>query len=96
MNQLILNGQLIRSEPLAYTPAGIPSWRGVWSHQSEQQEGEFRRNVRLEIEVMASGPMASALAGLSAPVSGQIQGFLAAKSIHQAKPVLHITAYLPG
>jgi primosomal replication protein N len=90
-NELRIAGELIERAALRHTPAGVPVLGLRIRHVSEQVEAGAPRRVECEIYALALGPTAQLLA--AAPLGSAIEasGFLAAKSLRNAQPVLHVT-----
>lgn len=55
MNQVAVNGVIVRGPDTRITPAGIPITRFVIEHQSQQSEGGLSRQVHCKIPVVAAG-----------------------------------------
>lgn len=89
-NSVVVDGRLSESEPLRYTPAGIPILKAVLRHASEQVEAGTARQVELDLACVAVEETARYLA--AAPLGARIRakGFLAAKSKSSRQLVLHI------
>lgn len=76
---------------LRYTPAGVPVIEFRVVHASEQSEAGTSRNVECELACVALGPTALLLKEASPGTAFTVSGFLAAKSLKQKMPVLHVT-----
>ncbi|MDO9243661.1 MAG: primosomal replication protein N, partial [Rhodocyclaceae bacterium] len=74
-----------------YTPAGVPVIEFRVVHASEQSEAGTSRNVECELACVALGPTALLLKEASPGTGLTVSGFLAAKSLKQKMPVLHVT-----
>jgi len=76
---------------LRYTPAGIPVIEFRVTHRSEQIEADAQRLVECELACVALGTMALLLKDASPGTALKVGGFLAARSLKQKVPVLHVT-----
>jgi primosomal replication protein N len=76
---------------LRYTPAGIPVIEFRMAHVSEQVEVAVPRRVECELACVALGPQALLLKEVAPGTALKASGFLAARSIKQQTPVLHVT-----
>lgn len=91
VNRTELTGTLLERGTLRYTPAGIPAIEFRIAHQSEQCEAAVSRRVECEIACVALGPTALLLKEASPGSTVTVNGFLAARSLKQKTPVLHVT-----
>ena len=75
---------------LRYTPAGVPVSEGWVRHASSQVEAGLKRQVELEVAVLALGEVAKWLE--AAPLGGRLKltGFLAVRSKSSRSLVLHV------
>lgn len=90
-NHTELAGRLLERGILRYTPAGVPVIEFRVVHASEQMEAGTARNVECELACVALGPTALLLKEASPGTEFTVSGFLAAKSLKQMMPVLHVT-----
>lgn len=93
MNKLVLQAEVVRIEPLRYTPAGIPLLSVVLRHVSEQVEADMKRKVECEVNAVALGDQllgSPALKGLKVGSHIQASGFLAKRSLKSTQLVMHI------
>jgi len=91
VNRTELAGQLQERGSLRYTPAGVPVIEFRIAHASEQIEAATPRRVECELACVAVGALALLLKESSVGVLVVVGGFLAARSIKQKTPVLHVT-----
>jgi primosomal replication protein N len=91
-NQLQLVAALESIEPMRRTPAGVMVVSCTLAHRSQQQEAGLNREVTVELEAVALGQLASLLTQASPGMQIAVTGFLAAKSLRNRKPVLHLNA----
>ena len=79
---------------MRYTPAGIPALQLVLEHESEVQEIQGKRQVKMVLKAMAFGALAERLASQKVGSNWKFQGYLskarAGKSI-----VLQIQDFSP-
>lgn len=89
-NAFYLEATLLETQPLRYTPAGVPVTQCVLAHSSRQSENGIERQVALEIPAIALGQPAQLLA--IAPAGSQLRasGFLAAQSLRSKRAVFHL------
>jgi len=90
-NRTELAGQLQERGSLRYTPAGVPVIEFRIAHASEQIEAANPRRVECELACVAVGPPALLLKETSPGMGLIVGGFLAARSLKQNVPVLHVT-----
>lgn len=89
MNQLVLQAEVVRIEPLRYTPAGIPLLSVVLQHVSEQVEAGMKRKVECEINAVVLGNLAlNSLLSIGQHI--RATGFLAKRSLKSTQLVMHI------
>lgn len=91
-NRCALSGLLLERGSLRYTPAGVPVVEFRVGHASEQIEAGKPRRVECELACVAVGPSALLLKESAPGASMTVSGFLAARSLKQKTPVLHVTA----
>lgn len=92
-NRLEIAGHLVEIGGLRHTPSGLPSLQLRLSHVSEQIEAGHRRRVECELEALAFGEAASALAALASGTALRLIGFLDRRSVRNPQPLLHVTAF---
>ena len=90
-NRTELSGTLLERGSLRYTPAGIPVIEFRIAHHSEQREAGIDRRVECEIACIALGTTALLLKDTGPGIGMHTTGFLAARSLKQKTPVLHVT-----
>lgn len=91
-NRCELSGRLLERGNLRYTPSGIPVIEFRIDHVSEQIEAGNPRRVECELACVAVGPTALLMKESSPGADMTVGGFLAARSLKQKSPVLHVTA----
>lgn len=89
-NSLQLSGRLLELAPLRHSPAGIPVAGGKLEHASRREEAGVMREVAVELEFVLLGPTATLLASAPLGTKVTLTGFLAAKSLKSARPVMHV------
>lgn len=72
------------------TPAGISVIEFVLGHRSDQDEAGIRRRVECEIKCIALGTLAGSLNVVALGALMTVEGFLAATSLKNQTPVLHV------
>jgi primosomal replication protein N len=92
LNTLVINGVIVRLEPIRHTPAGIPLLSFVLQHASDVIEAGFKRKVECEVNAVALGNIATDMTKQNIQIGFQIKakGFLAKRSIKSTQLVLHI------
>ena len=90
-NRVELDGVLISSRGLRYTPAGIPVFEGVLAHRSTQTEAGAERRIEFEVGIKSLGECGLRLAELPLGAVIHCTGFLAARTLKSRTPILHIT-----
>jgi primosomal replication protein N len=91
INAVALNGELAAIEPLRHTPAGIPLINFKLAHKSRQVEAGFKRQVECEMNGVAMGEVALAMARLAAGEEVHLSGFLNRKNRMSTQLILHVT-----
>lgn len=79
-NRVAIAGQVASAPQLRLTPAGIPITRFLLRHASQRPQDGASREVRCEIEVVASGALAHGAQALREGDSIHVTGFLARAS----------------
>ncbi len=90
-NRTELAGRILERGSLRYTPAGVPVIEFRIVHSSEQIEAAASRRVECELACVALGPTALLLKEVGPGSALKASGFLAARSLKQKSPVLHVT-----
>lgn len=81
---------------MRHTPAGIAVLRLKVAHQGTQTEAGRQRQVMLETELVAFGPVAEALAGQAGGGELKFTGFMdrkGAQASHGNQLELHVTGF---
>ena len=92
MNHTELIACVAELNALRYTPAGVPALDVVLEHQSQQEEAEQPRQVKLKIRALALGVQAERLAKQEIGSQWRFSGFLS--NPRQGKSVvLHIQEF---
>lgn len=85
-----MSGTLLERGSLRYTPSGVPAIEFRIEHRSLQHEAGSARRVECEIACIALGPVALLLKDSAPGIGLHLAGFLAARSLKQRTPVLHV------
>ena len=88
-NLIVIQGDLIESDALRFTPAGIPILKFRLTHHSKQNEAGAVRDVGCELDVVAFEAQARLLATAPLGTSLKIEGFLDRKTRSGRAVVLH-------
>ena len=86
----MIDGEVIESEGLRHTPAGLARLAFKMRHTSMQQEAGMQRQVQCEVPALALGEMAQKLGSLQPGQLLRAEGFLAQRSLKSTQLVLHI------
>ena len=92
-NRVTLAATIVASQPLRYTPAGIPALDCTLEHRSVQQEAGIGRKVECEMHAVAFGDVARALSAVPAQSLLRCEGFLARRYRDGPALALHITRF---
>jgi primosomal replication protein N len=90
VNRIELSGRLQARDAQRYTPAGQPVVEFRLEHESEQYEAGHGRRVSCQVACVALGAPASLLVAAKLGDGLRLKGFLAAKSLKNPTPVLHV------
>ncbi|MFM9971559.1 MAG: primosomal replication protein N [Burkholderiales bacterium] len=88
-NLVAIQGSVIESDALRYTPAGVPMLKFKLAHRSQQTEAGGNREVGCEIEAVAFDAQARLLASAQLGVAVKIKGFLDRKTKTGRALLLH-------
>ena len=75
-NAVVLTACIAEVQTLRYTPAGIPALQLVLEYQSELQDVQGTRQVKMVIKAMAFGALAERLASQAVGSMWNFQGYL--------------------
>ena len=89
-NRCVIEGEVIESEGLRYTPAGLARVAFKLRHSSMQQEAGMQRQVQCVVTALALGEAAQQVSRLQPGQMVRAEGFLAQRSLKIAQLVLHI------
>jgi primosomal replication protein N len=92
-NRVEIEGLIVTSDGLRHTPGGLPSLQLRLRHSSEQTEANRPRRVECELEALAFGKPAQALANVPAGTQIRLIGFLERKGARDPWPIVHVTEY---
>jgi primosomal replication protein N len=92
VNRIEFSGELRAKGPLRSTPAGVPVVEFVIGHTSEQEEAGMPRRVECEMNCVAMGSGAGLLGAATLGARLAVTGFLAARSLKNRTPVLHVNS----
>jgi primosomal replication protein N len=91
VNRVALRGELKAIEPLRHSPAGIPLLNFKLAHRSQQVEAGYKRQVECELNGIAAGEVALAIARLRPGSEVSLEGFLNRKNRMSVQLMLHVT-----
>jgi len=86
----VIDGEVVDSEGLRYTPAGLERVAFKLRHTSMQQEAGMQRQVQCDVPALALGEAAQQVCRLQPGQQVRAEGFLAQRSLKIAQLVLHI------
>ena len=92
-NRLAIAATLARRDALRTTPAGVPAIELLLEHRSEQPEGGVMRRVDCELEAIAFGAVAEAIAKLKPGTRLRCEGFLARRWRTGTSLALHVDRF---
>ena len=75
-NAVVLTACIAEVHTLRYTPAGIPALQLVLEHQSEVQDAQGKRQVKMVLKAMAFGALAERLVSQAVGSNWEFQGYL--------------------
>lgn len=84
----MISGVVLATEPIRYTPAGLPLLSFVLQHASEQIEAGLKRKVECEVNAVAIGDIAKQFIQQGSLI--KVKGFLAKRSAKSNQLVLHV------
>lgn len=90
---MLLTGRISAAGELRYSPAGVPVLEFRVNHASRQQEAGIVRRAECEVNAVALGDTARALAKVEPERVLRFSGFLNRKGLRSTQLVLHITGY---
>ena len=78
MNQLVLTACLVEVSPLRYTPAGLPALNFSLESETEVQELQAKRQVKVSLNAIAIGHLAESIGKQALGSVWKFTGFLGA------------------
>ena len=78
---------------LRHTPSGLPTLRFTLRHASTQTEADRSRQVAVETELVAFGPVAEALGNVGPGTDLRLRGFIDHKGARDPRLELHVTEF---
>jgi primosomal replication protein N len=90
VNRIEFSGDLLAKSVLRYTPSGVPVVEFTLGHLSEQEEAGAKRRVECELQGVSMGTAAGLIEAASLGTRLTVIGFIAAKSLKNRTPVLHV------
>jgi primosomal replication protein N len=88
VNRLLISGVLTQSDPLRYSPAGVPIAEAVILHRSNQHVAGQSRQVECELTVQASGALAQQLSQQAVGLQLKLEGVLNRRSVNSRQLIL--------
>lgn len=85
MNRLVIDGVLTQTQPLRYSPAGVPIAEATLLHQGDSSES---RQLVCELTVQASGALAGELTRLITGTQVKLEGALNRRSVNSRQLIL--------
>ena len=93
INRFVFDAVLAQRSDLRHTPAGIPAFECLLSHQSLQQEAGGERRVECELHAVAFGDIAQGLGALAVGSALRCEGFIARRYRTGSSIALHVTRF---
>lgn len=93
MNHLRLQGLVLSTQPIRYTPAGIAVLELELQHQSVVEQAQVQRQLNFDIPAIAIGDVAYALSAVAVGDTLAIDGFIAPLRKSSSRLVLHIQTF---
>jgi primosomal replication protein N len=78
VNQLVLTACLVEVSPLRYTPAGLPALNFSLDSETEIQEMETKRQVKVSLKALAIGHLAESIGKQTLGSVWKFTGYLGA------------------
>ena len=78
MNQLVLTACLVEVSPLRYTPAGLPALNFSLESETEVQELQTKRQVKVSLNAIAIGHLAESIGKQALGSVWKFTGYLGA------------------
>jgi primosomal replication protein N len=78
VNQLVLTACLVEVSPLRYTPAGLPALNFSLESDTEIQEMETKRQVKVSLNALAIGHLAESIGKQALGSVWKFTGYLGA------------------
>ncbi|MEW5786270.1 MAG: primosomal replication protein N [Pseudomonadota bacterium] len=88
-----MSGVLASASGPRHTPSGLPTLRFLVKHTSSQEEAGRSRNVEVETELVAFGPVARDLALVAPGTALRLAGFVDRRSARDPRLELHVTEF---
>lgn len=88
MNRLWIDGVVVETKPLRYSPAGVAIGEASIEHQGPVELSSGARELACELTVQASGELARTLAGLTPGTRVKLEGALNRKSLHSRQLIV--------
>jgi primosomal replication protein N len=92
-NRLEIGGRILENSGLRHTPAGLPSLQLKLAHVSQQREAGREREVSCEVEALAFGEIAAALARVETGSLLNLTGFVERRALRSSQLTLHVIGY---
>lgn len=89
----MIDAEIISSDTLRHTPAGIPALALTLRHESQQEQAGKPATVQFEMPAMAYGVVAMELAEVHPGERVSFKGFMNRKNRFSDAPILHITEF---
>jgi primosomal replication protein N len=93
LNRVQLDAGIVERDALRMTPAAVPVLEGRLSYEGDIVEAKLPRRIEFELGFVGIGPVAQALGQAQLGKRYRFDGFLARKSRHTQKLVLHVQGF---
>lgn len=96
MNHVELTGELFEKEPIRFTPAGVPVFKGSLHSEGIVTEAGEKRKVITDSAFVSLGETALSLDKENLGSVLRLSGFLANQSLKSRKLIIHVTEFTKG
>ena len=94
MNELVLDGEIIRSEEPRFTPSGLQVFEGILHHSGDAVVDDSElEHLHDETLVVAYGEVAAKLYQLPLPARITLKGYITPRSSRTQRLIVYITEF---
>jgi len=88
LNRLLIDGVVIETKPLRYSPAGVPIAEALIEHSGTADLAGSPRELKCELTVQASGTLAQTLSSFASGTRVKLEGALNRRSINSRQLIV--------